>query len=227
MCLNYTFTFSFIRFLISPLFCSQNSPIYPRIDFLADFWSFHLRNEFTWCYANPTISYSYISMNDCRSWSRLSFPLVSETGSYTGFLISLCLLVSGERVHSAGQTCHRVTVFTCWAISPALFTSLLLIWWGQWLPAAIWNVFQMNTQTPWALTTEQLSCVWILGGRREAGKKMASGAKMTAESEALTGSNQNPVSPWVKNKCRMQTELGKFSTHISLLKVTILITHSW
>lgn len=75
MCLNYTFTFSFTRFLISPLFYSQNSPIYPRIDFLADFWSSHLRNEFTWCYANPTISYSYISMNDCRSWSRLiEFP---------------------------------------------------------------------------------------------------------------------------------------------------------
>lgn len=179
-----------------PLSCSQSLPIHPWINLLADFWSSHLRNEFTWCYANPSISYSYISMNDYRSWARL-IEFFPSSGTRQPHWVSLFHFASWclEKAQPAGQRCCPVTAVTCWAMSPSFFTSSLLSWWGQWLPAALWNVFQMNSRHLESLTKGKLSCVWILGGTMVEGKKMVSGAKVPAEREELTGSDKNPISP--------------------------------
>lgn len=181
---------------IHELSCSKSLPINPWINLLADFWNSHLRNEFTWCYANPSISYSYISMNDYRSWARLIefFPSSRNKAATLGFFTSLCFLVSRESAVSWSDMLPSDCRYLLSHVFILLYFIVTVLM-RTWLPAALWDVFQMNSRHLESLTKEKLSCIWILGGTMVEGKKMVLGAKVTAEREELTGSDKNPISP--------------------------------
>lgn len=57
------------------MLCSQNSPVYPWTNLLADFWRLHLRNEFIWCYANPKSvihTLAWMIMGPDQDWLSIS-----------------------------------------------------------------------------------------------------------------------------------------------------------
>lgn len=164
-----------------PLSCSQSLPIHPWINLLADFWSSHLRNEFTWCYANPSISYSYISMNDYRSWARLIefFPSSGNKAATLGFFISLCFLVSRESAASWSDMLPSDCRYLLSHVSILLYFIVIVLM-RTMASCSPMKCFPNEQQTPWV--SDQRKAKLRLNSGRDHGRRKEDGVRSQGNS---------------------------------------------
>lgn len=169
-------------------------------------------------------------MNDYRSWARLiELSSAGNKAATLGFLplfhfASWCL----EKVQPAGQTCYPVTAVTLWIMSLSFFTSSLLFWWGQWLPAAIWNVFPNEQQTPWV--SDQRRAKLHLNSGRDHGRRKEDGVRSQGDSRKGGADRQwqkSNFSHELKTNAECILNLLSFPIGLFFIKVTILITYLW